>query len=897
MQTKVKVGLLLLLVVALVIGGATQFITTQEVGTPTEDVPHTANSGELTKDALVGQTFTASADQLSGISVMLATYSGRATDHPIVFHLRDSVQATQDVRTVTVLPRSLGDNQYHRFTFAPLPNSQGKQYFWFVTSPEAVPGNAVAVDINTTDPYPAGSAYLVHGQPGGAIDTAVIQKSGKQTVDLVFAPWYTVPLRTAVIHQGQHAAHIFVATWNERRSTYLIWGRALLLAVIMMGLLWMVLQAREDDPDKRELNSIIIRWSLVALLVLAAVYRYIYAIELPVTTDEGNYLYDAWTLRHGTLAGGDGYVKSPLMIIWVMLWQLMFGHTIIAGRLASIAIGTLSVLVAYFTGRELAGKKAGLLAAAAWALSGATIVTNIYVHTQSVALFFGMAGVAMTWLALHGTTPPLTFIPGRKAPSASGWFIVAGMLLGLGVASRKSILAIGLVPLILVLAEGKSWKLRAKHLFMIGLGFAIVLAIFFGVAYLVYGPQGVIEAIGLNSAEDGATAVEASQVEQVREYSLRGMTPFFREALPLIFLSVLGWGFALENLLRRITERLVTFEPSRWTRRLLDHLLPKVGWILPFLVYWWALSFFFNYEGSAFMGGGMWQLWYILGGILVLAAVWPRLQAEAVAFPEKNVVPVSRQPQLATLPNTIRPIAVTATPSVVQRKEGRSIGLYFSQALLLPAWFGGFAFFYMNWIKFHANYIGEFLPPLAIVAGFGLWQLGLRLQNSTLFKDKIVTRYTRRLVGLVAITSIIWAMFLSNFITYMYEHTGTFTQKAAKEAAQWAKDTIPMNEPIFTGAALIPYLSGHHVALDIAHPRWYAYQWIRENPTRLNTFLPSQQAMVQAYRDSHWFLLESQTGFSFLMEYSEIEAGLAKDWQNMKGIENGSNTLTFYKRK
>jgi hypothetical protein len=105
-----------------------------------------------------------------------------------------------------------------------------------------------------------------------------------------------------------------------------------------------------------------------------------------------------------------------------------------------------------------------------------------------------------------------------------------------------------------------------------------------------------------------------------------------------------------------------------------------------------------------------------------------------------------------------------------------------------------------------------------------------------------------------------------------------------------------MDQTIFTGAAAIPYLSGHRVALDIAHPRWYAYEFTRKNPERLNTFLPPAEEMVQAWRDAEWVLLDKQTGFSFLMEYSEIEAGLEADFETVHGVENGSNTLVFKRR-
>jgi len=201
---------------------------------------------------------------------------------------------------------------------------------------------------------------------------------------------------------------------------------------------------------------------------------------------------------------------------------------------------------------------------------------------------------------------------------------------------------------------------------------------------------------------------------------------------------------------------------------------------------------------------------------------------------------------------------------------------------------GGLVFLYIHWFKFHANYISEFIPPLVILAGFGGYGLLRRMRE--------LPRVLRLLGQIVFIATLFWAAMVSNYITYLYEHTGQFDQKAAQEAAQWAKEHIPIKEPIFTGAALIPYLSGHHTALDIAHPRWYAYEFTRKDPERLNTFLPPAEEMLKSFRETPWLLMDQQTSFSFLMEYSEIEQSIPRDFTPVTTIDNGGNPLTFYHR-
>lgn len=876
MKTATKIVLLGAALVILGLGVAAQFVTTQERSI--RQPQYTSNSGELVRDTLVGQTFVSEEDNLSGVAVMFATYSQRANTKPIRFHLRDAIAGT-DVRTGEVSAATLNDNQFHRFNFPPISDSAGTTYFFFVVSPESTAGNAVAVDVDTRDPYHRGSAYLVRGQGAQVTDPAVVARSGKPTVDLAFATFHTVPLRVAVVNGVIQNWNQFIGTWQERVGEYSIWARMAAMAVVLIALLVGFYSRWFDRISQRG------PWVgiTLALLLLAGVgLRFMYAVELPVTTDEGSYLYDARTLLEGRLAGGDGYVKAPLVIVWIAIWQLVFGYTIIAGRFASVLIGALTLLPLYAIGRELAGRRAGLAAAAIWALAGVPIVFAIYAHTQPLALFFGISGLAVLLLALRGNTPQLLFTTHRRVPAAFGWFLLAGVLLGLGVASRKSVLALGLVPLALILIEGRTWKQRLGHLVAVGIGFALVIGLFLGFAWLTYGEPGVWEALGFNSAEDGLTAVDPAEADQVRAYNLRGMTPFFRESLPLILLSMIGLGTALETWLRGLLRRRQWAVPAG-TLFMLDHILPKLLWVVPLGLFWWALSFFFEYEGEAFMFWGIPALWYAMGAVLVGCALLPRPWSE-------RLEPVTeKQAQPETSPSAM--VREEPTKSVVTTAE------LASAALFGGLWLAGLIIFYRGWFKFHVNYVGEFIPPLVVLAAQATLLMFERLRaGADLAVRSRLFAMGRRVGYLAAAAVLLWALFVSNLITFMYEHTGTFDQQSLREAAAWAREHISADQPIFTGAAIVPYLSGHHTALDISHPRWYAYEFTRKDPERLQTFLPSTEAMMQAYGQATWFLLEKQTGFSFLMEYSDIESGLERDFVTVNEVENMSNPLIFKQR-
>ena len=799
-------------IVACVLGIALILIRVPEVGEIQED--HALNSGELIGSTTIGQTILATRNDMSGIGVMIATYSGRDNTHPVVLHIRNSVQAGNDIRTVSVAPSKFGDNQFYTFLFTPIPDSQGKTYFFAIDSPESIHGNAIAIDINNTDTYHQGTAYVIHTQNNTPITDSVVQRSGKQNSDVAFQTLYTVPLGTHIYHSARSAIHTFISTWQDNRSMYTLWAGAFLPRLICVAVF----------RFKKQPKPWII---LLALVAIGATIRIFYARSLPFTDDEGNYLYDAWSILHGHFAGGDGYVKTPLVIAWIALWEAMLGHTAIAGRISSIIAGSTLVYPIFLLVRSLWSTRAALLSAALWACMGTAVVSTIYVHTQPVAIFFGVSGIALLAYAL------------REKLASPKWLIFAGCVIGLAVASRKSMLAMGFTVILLLITQSKNWKARYRNTLYVGVGFLSVLAIFMLYAYIVYGKIGVIEALGINSADDGVSSIDPSQVEQVREYSLKGMTPFFRESLPIILLSLLGLGFYLQDAAASLFKKSKTIIFSR------------IAWIIPLGIFWWAWDFFSQYEGSKFMKYGITQLWWLFAIVLLAAIALPR---------------------------------IIARNSEQQRKSEA-----WAQGLIGILWVGSMMFFYAKWIKFHANYISEFIPPLTIIAGVGLEAF---IDRALQIKVRII-KYAA-LIAFLVIT--VWAATDSSFITYSFEHTGTFQQKAAYEAAAWMQANVPKGETVFTGSSLIAYLAGYQTTLNISHPRWYAYDFTRTNPKRIETFLPSANNMVQGFMTSQWFLMDEQTNFSYMNEYDAIANDLKANWKSVHGISNGSNTLTFYKR-
>ena len=100
--------------------------------------------GEVRGRRTLGQAFIARANNLDGIEVLIGTYA-RVNTRPVLFHLRASVDAHEDLATASVEAWRLRDTTYHRFGFPPQAGSRGRHYYFSLSSPESVWLDAVTV--------------------------------------------------------------------------------------------------------------------------------------------------------------------------------------------------------------------------------------------------------------------------------------------------------------------------------------------------------------------------------------------------------------------------------------------------------------------------------------------------------------------------------------------------------------------------------------------------------------------------------------------------------------------------------------------------------------------------------------------------------------------------------
>jgi hypothetical protein len=128
--------------------------------TATQSIDHYLGP-PLVGEGVLGQTFQANCDGLNQIEVVLGTFK-QPHDRPVTFHLATDVSGQEILYVETFEGASVEDYQKRRFSFEPIPNSAGRTFFFFLSSPTSTPPNALTVRGYTDTPldrYPAGSAF------------------------------------------------------------------------------------------------------------------------------------------------------------------------------------------------------------------------------------------------------------------------------------------------------------------------------------------------------------------------------------------------------------------------------------------------------------------------------------------------------------------------------------------------------------------------------------------------------------------------------------------------------------------------------------------------------------------------------------------------------------------
>ncbi|WP_297514615.1 glycosyltransferase family 39 protein [Thermococcus sp.] len=132
-------------------------------------------------------------------------------------------------------------------------------------------------------------------------------------------------------------------------------------------------------------------------LVFILIWGAYFAIRFPLLKlqnayldyDEGTYLMFARLIQEGFLPYRDIFAVHPPLYYYALAgWTWVFGNSYVIGRLFSVVLGLLSIVVAYYVGKELGGEKLGVAFAFLIALDPMAVKLNTLVlHGSMIELF------------------------------------------------------------------------------------------------------------------------------------------------------------------------------------------------------------------------------------------------------------------------------------------------------------------------------------------------------------------------------------------------------------------------------------------------------------------------------------------------------------------------------
>ena len=194
---------------------------------------------------------------------------------------------------------------------------------------------------------------------------------------------------------------------------------------------------------------------------------------------------------------------------------------------------------------------------------------------------------------------------------------------------------------------------------------------------------------------------------------------------------------------------------------------------------------------------------------------------------------------------------------------------------------------YGLWTKFHPNYFSEFLIGFTLAAAIFLASLKVEKMTALLkFSFTIL---------------IVATMFSSVHFALTLPHTGAFQIKPLYEARDYLRKNADPEDEIFTSAAIIPFLSGHRLVLNITHPTIYKYSWISEDiVAKLGPTLDDVQNYLEENK-TPWVIVESSTRSDYFVDRADFYNYIKENYRLKKTIYNQiRNTpmpIEIYKRK
>jgi 4-amino-4-deoxy-L-arabinose transferase-like glycosyltransferase len=209
--------------------------------------------------------------------------------------------------------------------------------------------------------------------------------------------------------------------------------------------------------------------ALALLTGLSIVLRLFSFIPAVIDHDESTYIVIADALRGGDVYLRDVIDTKPIGIFTLFaLFQILFGKSILVIRLMAAIWVALSGWMLYLVHRQIIKTSSTSVVNSAPIASGLIYVIGLSVFTSfgvspNTEHFFALFAVSALFIVLRWTGP--------------GWFLLSGLLLGIGFMIKYVVLfdalAIGFFYLWLQVTDGKKWVYWLSRCILMGIGYLI----------------------------------------------------------------------------------------------------------------------------------------------------------------------------------------------------------------------------------------------------------------------------------------------------------------------------------------------------------------------------------------------------------------------------------------
>ncbi len=264
-----------------------------------------------------------------------------------------------------------------------------------------------------------------------------------------------------------------------------------------------------NDTKFFRYNSVVI----FIIFVVGLLIRFRYTSELPVTNDEGAYLYDAYNINNGLFPLRD-YLTKSLPLIYSLFGVIkMLGNSLIVGRLFSIFMSFIASFYIFKLGKELFEKRVALIAAGFyWSFPSIAAYTTL-IHTE----------VMQTALVIVSAYYILEGVKSNKLSS----LLLSGMGLGIAFFVRQSSIAFFGFALFYLIFELKRTTKLAPSLLALVSGFLSIIIPVYLLADKYIGKEKIAELFG-----GGAVQLALGQQSQ---FSLRALPVFILDRMFELF--------------------------------------------------------------------------------------------------------------------------------------------------------------------------------------------------------------------------------------------------------------------------------------------------------------------------------------------------------------------------